>query len=94
MTCKLIHEKCEKKAAEDKSLPRSSYLVTYLVEDKISYDIVMAGSRVEGFDEYWDKYKENLKTIGWTHGQVKPHLWNIPQGKKVTKKRKREKENE
>ena len=38
----VIHEKCEKKAADDKKLPKSSYLVTYVEKEKISYDIVIA----------------------------------------------------
>ena len=46
----VIHEKCEKKAADDKKLPKSSYLVTYVAEEKLTYDIVLADSRVEIFD--------------------------------------------
>ena len=45
MSCNIIHEKCEKSAADDKSLPRNAYLVTYVVEDKITYDIVMADGK-------------------------------------------------
>ena len=33
MSCNIIHEKCEKSAASDKTLPRNAYLVTYVVED-------------------------------------------------------------
>ena len=60
MSLNVIHAKCEKAAADDPSLPRNAYLVTYVVEDKITYDIVMADGRVDIFDEYWDKYKEGL----------------------------------
>ena len=47
------------------------------------------------FDEYWDKYKEGLQDIDYTHGQVNPKMWPLgssnTKGKKVTKKpRKRE----
>ena len=51
---KVINEKCEKSAADDKTLPKSAYLVTYVKEEKITYDIVMADSKVEIFDHYWD----------------------------------------
>ena len=60
MSCNIIHAKCEKSAADDKSLPRNAYLVTYVEKDKMTYDIVMADSKVDVFDQYWDKYKEGL----------------------------------
>ncbi len=87
---KVINEKCEKSAADDKTLPKSAYLVTYVKEEKITYDIVMADSRVEIFDHYWDTYKEGLQSISWTRGNVNPRQWNSnnpsPPKKKVTKK--------
>ena len=88
---KVIHEKCEKKVADDKKLPKSSYLVTYVAEEKLSYDIVLADSRVEIFDHYYDKYKEGLQSIGWTMGTMIPRTWNdvaTPPEKKVKRKRK------
>ena len=87
----VIHEKCEKSAAEDKTLPRNAYLVTYVLEDKVTYDIVMADGKSDVFDEYWDKYKEGLQKIDWAEGNVKPSLWNrkpIPPEKKVKRKKK------
>ena len=42
MSVNIIHEKCEKKAAEDKTLPRNAYLVTYVEKDKMTYDIVLS----------------------------------------------------
>ncbi len=87
---KVINEKCEKSAADDKTLPKSAYLVTYVKEEKITYDIVMADSRVEIFDHYWDTYKEGLQSISWTRGTVNPRQWSSnnpsPPKKKVTKK--------
>ena len=49
MSLNIIHEKCEKSAADDKSLPRNAYLVTYVEKDKMTYDIVMADSKVDIF---------------------------------------------
>ena len=51
----------------------------------------MADSRVDIFDEYWDKYKEGLQKIDFAEGNVKPSLWNrkpIPPEKKVKRKKK------
>ena len=87
----VIHEKCEKKVADDKKLPKSSYLVTYVAEEKLSYDIVLADSRVEIFDHYYDKYKEGLQSIGWTMGTMNARTWTglkTPPEKKVKRKRK------
>ena len=87
----IIHENCEKKVSEDKKLPKSSYLVTYVAKEKLSYDIVMADSKVEIFDTYYDKYKEGLQRIDWAEGNVKPSLWNkaaTPPEKKVKRKKK------
>ena len=82
--CKVVHENCEKEAAKDKSLPLNSYLVTYLLEDKLSYDIVICNKRVAVFDMYWDKYRENLRDIKWTDGKVNPKTWGYkpPEKKK------------
>ena len=91
MSVNIIHANCEKSAADDKSLPRNAYLVTYVEKDKMTYDIVMADSRVDVFDEYWDKYKEGLQKIDFAQGNVKPSLWNakpIPPEKKVKRKKK------
>ena len=91
MSCNIIHAKCEKKAADDKSLPRNAYLVTYVEKEKVTYDVVMADGKADVFDEYWDKYKEGLQRIDWAEGNVKPSLWNrksTPPEKKVKRKKK------
>jgi hypothetical protein len=82
--CKVVHEKCEKEVAKDKSLPVNSYLVTYLLENKLTYDIVVCNKRVNAFDMYWDKYREDLKSIEWTDGKVGAKLWGYkpPEKKK------------
>ena len=91
MSCNIIHAKCEKSAADDKSLPRNAYLVTYVEKEKLTYDVVMADGKTDIFDQYYDKYKEGLQKIDWAEGNVKPSLWNkkpIPPDKKVKRKKK------
>lgn len=81
--CKVLHQKCEKSAAKDKSLPLNSYLVTYVSDDETFYDIVICNKQVEIFNMYWDEYREGLKDIRWTDGRVNPKLWQPkPEGKK------------
>ena len=91
MSCNIIHEKCDKSVADDKSLPRNAYLVTYVEKEKITYDVVMADGKTDIFDQYYDKYKEGLQRIDWAEGNVKPSLWNkkpTPPEKKVKRKKK------
>jgi hypothetical protein len=73
--CLVLHQKCEKSAAKDKSLPLNSYLVTYISEEETFYDIVICNKQVDIFDMYWDKYREGLQNIRWTDGRVNPKLW-------------------
>lgn len=84
--CKVVHQDCSKELAKDKSLPLNSYLVTYMVDNSVKYDIVVCNKRVQIFDMYWDKYREGLKDIRWTDGKVNPKLWGNPP--KESKKKK------
>jgi hypothetical protein len=52
--------------------------VEYIEGETTHWDIVMAGKRVDIFDEYWDKYRENLITFTQTEGRSNPKLWNPP----------------
>lgn len=85
--CQVLHENCEKELANDSSLPTNSYLVTYILENEKSYDIVMCYKKVEVFNMYWDKYRENLLNIDWTKGKINPKLWGIKPSESKKKKR-------
>ena len=82
--CKVLHQRCDKSVAKDKSLPLNSYLVTYISDEETFYDIVVCHKQLEIFDMYWDKYREGLKDIRWTDGRVNPKLW---QSRMETKKK-------
>jgi hypothetical protein len=68
-----------------KDAPNDAYIIKYLVQDKICFDLTR-GSKIKIFDMYWDKFRENLKSIDWGHGRVNPKLWGYQAPK--TKKRK------
>ena len=72
----VIHEDCDPNLAKDTKLPYSAYLVEYMREGRIAYDIVNSNSAVELFDEYYDKYKKDFKNMKQTEGRVNPTLWN------------------
>lgn len=73
-----IHMDCDPSLAQDRSLPCTAFLVEYIEGETTHWDIVMAGKRVDIFDEYWDKYRENLITFTQTEGRSNPKLWNPP----------------
>lgn len=82
----IIHENCNPDLAKDRSLPYTSYLVEYVVGKEIRYDIVITGKKVEIFDYYWDRYREDLLTFNQTEGRVNPKLWDSQ--KKDSKRKK------
>ena len=86
---KLIQEKCDPKAAEDRQLPYTAYLVEYKVEGKSTYDIAMGDSQVEIFDNYYDKYKKDFVGFKQTEGRQRPNLY--VNGSTPPKRKKRKK---
>jgi hypothetical protein len=90
--CKVFRHDCSPSDAEDKSLPTNSYLVKYVIEGYIKYDIAISHKRVEIFDYYYDLLKDDenseILSIEWTSGRINPRLWNNPNDKKQEKKKK------
>tara|TARA_B100000287_G_scaffold196016_1_gene185152 strand:- start:11099 stop:11395 length:297 start_codon:yes stop_codon:yes gene_type:complete len=93
----ILHENCDPKLADDKSLPYTAYLIQYQVEEnnvlQTRHDIAMGGQAVELFDHYYDKYKKNFKWLKQSEGRVPPSHWNN-QATPPRKKRKRRKADE
>ncbi|NBU96812.1 MAG: hypothetical protein EBS19_01140 [Spirochaetia bacterium] len=67
-----------------KEAPNDAYIIKYFVEDKICFDLTR-GSRTRLFDMYWDKFRENLKSISFGYGRHNPKTW----GYKAPEKKKR-----
>ena len=87
MSVTVIAEKCDPKAAEDKTLPYTAYLIQYEHEGKIEHDIAMGQKAVDIFDHYYDKYKKGFKWLKQSGGTQKPNLWNNAPPKRKKKKR-------
>jgi hypothetical protein len=83
--CEILQEKCTKQDAKNKQLPVDSYLVTYMIDGNIFYDIIRASKTVNIFDMYYDKFGNCLKSMEWTDGRISPRLW----GYKAPEKKKR-----
>lgn len=83
---KILQENCDPDVANDKSLPYTSYLVEYVVGKTIQYDLVMANKKVDIFDYYWDRYREDLLTFTQTEGRVNPKIWGYKKPEKKKRK--------
>ena len=76
---KIIHKDCDLAVANTRDLPYNSYVVTYIEDGRVCYDIVQPRKQMEIFDEYWDKYREDFKPPWYqSEGRVNPKLWNDP----------------
>ncbi len=84
---RILHKDCDLPIANNKDLPYDSYVVTYVEDGKICYDIVQPRKQIEIFDYYWDNYRENFKPP-WkqSEGRINPKLWGVQP--KETKKKK------
>ena len=94
---RILHEKCDRKLAEDKGLPYTAFLVQYNLEGKAAYDIAISSKAADLFDHYYDKYKKDFKRFDQTKGTVDPRRWRDKQKAAATpprKTRKRKKSNE
>ena len=86
----ILHEDCDPKLAEDKKLPYTAYLVCYIKDNtgSIHHDITVAGTKVELFDHYYDKYKKGFQWMKQSEGRIAPYLWKIQTAPPPKKKKK------
>ena len=49
----IVHEDCDPTVAKDKKLPYTAFIVEYMREGRIAYDIAVSTSQVELFDTYY-----------------------------------------
>lgn len=71
----IVHKKCNKELANDRTLPYNSYLVWYEDDGSTCYDVVITNKKTDIFDYYWDNYRENFKGFKQSEGRVNPKLW-------------------
>lgn len=88
----VIQTGCDDKAASDKSLPTTAYLIDCKDGDNTWKDIVM-GNRTDIFDSYYDAFKKNVITkMSWTSGTIHPTTWGNIKNSPPPKKRRKRKE--
>ena len=85
--CDIVVEDGSSEDVSTKNAPTDAYIIKYLYEDKIHFDLTR-GTKITLFDMYWDKFKGDLKSIGYGNGTIKPNLWGYQAPKSKGKKRK------
>ena len=68
-----------------KNFPNDAHIIQYLVDEKICFDLTR-GTKIRLFDMYWDKFRENLKSIKWGNGTVNPKMWGYKSPEKKKRK--------
>jgi hypothetical protein len=68
-----------------KEAPNDAHIIKYMVDDKICFDLTR-GTKTRLFDMYWDKFRENLKSIGWGCGRYNPKTWGYKSPEKKKRK--------
>ena len=85
MSIKILHQNCDPKLADDKTLPYTAYIVKYYDDEQLNYDIVICNKKTDIFDYYWDRYREDLISFKQTEGRVNPKLCGSQQPAKKKK---------
>ena len=70
-----------------RSCPNDAMIITYVVNGETRYDLTRSQKEVRIFNMYWDKFRENLKSIDFGMGRTNPKLWRM-EPSPSTKKRK------
>ena len=73
----ILHQNCDPDLAEDRTLPYNAYLVWYEIDGALAYDLVIVNKKVDIFDYYWDRYREDFKGFKQSEGRINPKLWGI-----------------
>ena len=84
--CEILIENGTQAECMTHNAPTDASVVHYIHNDRDCYDLTR-GSRTKLFDMYYDKFKNNLKSIHYGGGNIKPAMWGYKTPSK-SKKRK------
>ena len=71
---KVLHEKCDKKLADNPKLPYTAYLIEYKEGEEHFFDIAIGDKSVDIFDHYYDKSSKFVNMVQ-AGGRVNPRNW-------------------
>lgn len=88
--CELIKHKASFIELKAKNIPNDTFIVKYLIDNEIFYDLCRGKKMVDIFDLYYDMLgKNNIISIDFGYGVVNPKNWNLENTKKETRKRRK-----
>ena len=71
---RVLHEKCDKKLADNPKLPYNAYLIEYKEGEEHFFDIAIGDKAVDIFDHYYDKSSKFVHMVQ-AKGLVNPRNW-------------------
>ena len=71
---RVLHEKCDKKLAENPKIPYNAYLIEYKEGEEHFFDIAIGDKAVDIFDHYYDKSSKFVNMVQ-AKGLVNPRNW-------------------
>ena len=74
---KVLHEKCDKRAADNPKLPYNAYLIEYKEGEEHFFDVAIGDKAVDIFDYYYDKSSKFVNMVQ-AGGLVDPKRWVDP----------------
>ena len=74
---KVLHEKCDKRAADNPKLPYNAYLIEYKEGEEHFFDVAIGDKAVDLFDYYYDKSSKFVNMVQ-AGGLVDPKRWVDP----------------
>ena len=60
---RVLHEKCDKKLADNPKLPYNAYLIEYKEGEEHFFDIAIGDKAVDLFDHYYDKSSKFVNMV-------------------------------
>ena len=71
---RVLHEKCDRKLADNPKLPYNAYLIEYKEGEEHFFDIAIGDKAVDLFDHYYDKSSKFVNMVQ-AKGLVNPRNW-------------------
>lgn len=84
--CEILKHNCTLEEAKVTNVPKDAYIVTYVLNGKLCYDLTRSGKRVSVFDMYYDTMGNVILSIEWGYGKINPRLWGYKSPEKKKRK--------
>jgi hypothetical protein len=84
--CEILVDNGTYQEVSETKFPNDARIVKYFYENKICYDLTRSPKASNIFDMYWDKFRDDLKSINFGFGKINPKLWQYQKPKEKRSK--------